>query len=814
MRQKRPHIAPLPVPVINVVAAAMPLPTTISQVILSAENESMMKLLEELRIGQDIHVMAVMSKPGIETMPDRLHEVGVLCSVPAVSIDSTHIVLKGECRVTAAGGGFIKKDEAPDSYFTAIVGRLRDDDEEIYFEASYQQIRADLTKVKRLLRRFHDEAIQQGVLNVAIIAELLDNFENIDFGDRATVDIFVWGVLGSIPELIPEDKQLFLESKGLLGRIGMMIEMLDDQLQMLARHRELDNSGKALSTGKESSEKKDSRNNEDSIFEREDIHPEIKSLWKRFKEIRDFMPEDAQIVVKEDLNKLLSFRNPQANFHEWPLYKNHLDFMLGLPWNTQTGQKTDINLVAQALDEDHYGLKHPKERICDGIAPKILNPEGKGQILCFIGPPGVGKTSLAKSIARALSRKLIRMSVGGIRDEAQIRGHRITYIGSQPGEIVKLIRRCGAKDPVFVIDEVDKIGKHSVSGDPSSALLEVLDPEQNFSFRDHYLNCGFDLSKVMFICTANVADEIHPALKDRMDIIRLPGYLPEEKLEITKRYFVSKWTGEVGLAKNKVQVVFSEEVIQGIIQGYTSEAGVRKLENLIAAILRKIARRYLELRDRGNPFSEFIVTENVVSEFLGPVKVFMDKARPTKIGEAIGLAWTEVGGSILYVQSVMYPSPIGKKVFARTGMQGDVMKEADEVAMTLNRKRFKEANSETSKEWRKSGVHLHIPEGAIPKDGPSAGLTVFASLHSLGLGRSLRPFIAMTGEIDLMENVLPVGGIREKVVAAERAGVKEVILPKANERNLYDVPESTKENLTFHFVETIDEMVEVAFEKQ
>lgn len=813
MSNRRPSIAPSPVPVINVTASAMPLPTALCQVILAEESKSMMRLIKEMREDKAPFVLAVMSRPNMDQVPERFCRVGVLCSAQADS-DSTRVFLKGESRVAAAEP-FDKKDDAPDSYFTATVKRLRDDDEDKFEDASYKQIRADLTKVKHLLQRFHKEAKDQWDFNGGIMEQLLDNFENLDFGDRDAVDKFIWWALAAMPELLQEDKQPFLESDGLFERVGMMIELLKDQLKILARHRELDGSPqKALPEGQKDSEDPENEGSwedSDRIFEAKGVHPDIKRLWKRLKKIRDFLPEEAKALVKEDFERLLSHGGPQGSSAEWTMYKGRLDFFIGLPWNTPTGQNNDINLVARALDEDHFGLKVPKQRICDGIAPKILNPEGKGQILCFVGPPGVGKTSLAKSIARALGRKLVKMSVGGVRDEAMIRGHRVTYIGAQPGEVLKLMRRCGAKDPVFVIDEIDKIGGQSMSGDPSSALLEVLDPEQNFAFKDHYLNCGFDLSKVMFICTANVADDIQPALRDRMDKIRLPGYLPGEKLEIAKRHLISKWMEEVGLTKHDIRVTFPDEIILGLIQGYTNEAGVRGLENFIAAILRKVAREYLGSRDEGQPITEFVITEKRVNEFLGPPKAFKDKARPTKVGEAIGLAWTEIGGSILYIQSVLYPNPIGKKAFARTGMQGDVMKEADEVAMTLVRIFLEDANPSRSKEWRRKGIHLHIPDGAIPKDGPSAGVTAFASLYSLATGKVLRPFLAMTGEVELVGNVLPVGGIREKVVAAERAGIQEVILPKANERNLYDVPDEVKEKLKFHFVETLEEMIEIAF---
>lgn len=507
----------------------------------------------------------------------------------------------------------------------------------------------------------------------------------------------------------------------------------------------------------------------------------------------------------------MAMGSPQGNSYEWSKFMGQLKVLLEVPWVLETKQETDIDNVMKVLDEDHYGLNHIKQSICDNVAPKIINPKGKSHIINFSGAPGVGKTSLGQSIARALNRPFIRISLGGARDVVQIKGHDVTYVGSQPGEIIRSMVRCGYKNPVFMIDEVDKVGGITVSGNIGAALLEVLDPEQNHSFGDLYMDAPYDLSNVMFITTSNVEDNISLPLRDRMEVIRLPGYLEVEKIEITKRHLIPRWLKELGLAQNNVEVFWEEDLISKIIRGYTSEAGVRNLERIIAKILRKICCVYLKSKNEGNSISRFEVTEQKVHEYLGPPKFTKNKARTTKVGEVIGLAWTEIGGSILYVQSETFTRSLDKKAFARTGMQGDVMKEADEVAMTLVKNRIKAQYPKLIKEWIRSGIHLHIPEGAIHKDGPSAGITAFTSLYSLAINQPVKPFMAMTGEIDLKQNVMPVGGIREKVVAAERAGIEEVTLPKENERNLHDVPKEVKDKLQFHFVETIDEVLEIAF---
>ena len=553
-------------------------------------------------------------------------------------------------------------------------------------------------------------------------------------------------------------------------------------------------------------------NNQDSKEQNEDefvkgAHGDIKKRWEKFKVICDSMNEDAKDVIMEDMEKLKSIGSPQGNTWEWPKYMRRIDFILGLPWKEETVQEGDIAKVANVLDEDHYGLIREKDSICDQVAPRILNPNGKGSIICLVGPPGTGKTSLAKSVARALNRKYIRMSLGGVRDEAQIRGHGLTHSGSEPGEILKLMKRCGVKNPLFVIDEIDKLGNMSNSGDPSAAMIEVLDPEQNDSFKDHWVACGFDLSKVLFIATANQEDTIHPALMDRMDTIRLPGYLEVEKVEIANRHLIPRLMKDLGLTQNDVEVVWEDGLISKIIRGYTNEAGVRNIERALAKILKKICREHLNSKNAEKIVAKFNVTEQKVHEYLGPPKFTKNRVNPTKVGEAIGLAWTPVGGDILYVQAETYPRMHDKKSFARTGMQGDVMKESDEVALTLVRNR----HPDLSEKLAGLAIHLHIPEGAIPKDGPSAGITIVSALESQLTGVVLRLNLAMTGEIDLKSRVLAVGGIREKIVAAERAGIEEIIMPKDNERNLHDVPKDVRDKLKFHFVESVNEVLEIAF---
>jgi ATP-dependent Lon protease len=504
--------------------------------------------------------------------------------------------------------------------------------------------------------------------------------------------------------------------------------------------------------------------------------------------------------VREELEKQisrLSQMHPESA--ETAVVRNYLDWMFALPWNKTTKDNLDLKSAKGILDEDHYGLDKVKERILEYLGVRKLSKTIKGPILCFVGPPGVGKTSLGRSISRALGRKFIRISLGGVRDEAEIRGHRRTYVGAMPGRIVQGLRRCGSNNPVFMMDEVDKIGA-DFRGDPSSALLEVLDPEQNFSFRDHYLGVPYDLSKVMFITTANLLDTIQPAFRDRMEVLQLPGYTEEEKLQIALRHLVPKQIKENALDEKLIS--FTKGAVQKIISLYTREAGVRNLEREIASICRKVARKVAE----GKKSLTKITSQNC-EKYLGPPKIFRDQLqKENRVGVATGVAWTAAGGELLFVEATKMK---GKGALTLTGSLGDVMKESAQAALSFARAHIKELGID-GKIFSQNDFHIHIPEGAIPKDGPSAGVTMATSLISICTNRKARWDVAMTGEITLTGNVLPVGGIKEKVLAAQRAGVKNFILPLPNKKDLIDVPKNITKDINFIFVRDINEVLKDA----
>jgi len=529
------------------------------------------------------------------------------------------------------------------------------------------------------------------------------------------------------------------------------------------------------------------------LGETDDRYTEIEELRKKILDAK--MPSDVQKVADKELDRLSKMSTMSA---EYTVSRTYIDWLTELPWSKATEDNLNIKDANGILNEDHYDLERVKKRILEYLAVRKLKSDMKGPILCFVGPPGVGKTSLGKSIARALGRKFMRISLGGIRDEAEIRGHRRTYVGALPGRIVQGIKKAGSNNPVFMLDEVDKIGM-DFRGDPSSALLEVLDPEQNFSFSDHYLEVSFDLSKVMFIATANMLDPVPPALKDRMEVLELPGYTEEEKLMIAKQFLIPKERFEHGL--NEEQIEFDDEGLRVIICSYTREAGVRNLEREIAAICRAVAKDVAEGKTEKQ-----LVTADSIHGFLGPIKYFSEIAERTKYsGVATGLAWTPTGGDILFIESTKMR---GKGNLSLTGQLGDVMKESAQAALSYIRSKAADYNI-IEDFFEKNDIHVHVPQGAIPKDGPSAGITMFVSLVSLLTDKHVRNDVAMTGEITLRGLVLPVGGIKEKVLAAKRAGIKSVILPKFNEKDLEEVPESIKSNMEFKFIEKMDEAVEI-----
>ena len=510
------------------------------------------------------------------------------------------------------------------------------------------------------------------------------------------------------------------------------------------------------------------------------------------------MPDEVRDVASKELDRL--GRMPPAAA-EYTVSRTYLDWLLELPWEVATEDNLDITAAQKTLDDDHYDLEKVKKRIVEYLAVRKLKQDMKGPILCFVGPPGVGKTSLGQSIARTLGRKFIRISLGGVRDEAEIRGHRRTYVGALPGRIVQGLRKAGARNPVFMLDEIDKVGT-DFRGDPSSALLEVLDPEQNHTFSDHYLEVPIDLSQVMFITTANILDTIPPALRDRMEIIELPGYIEEEKLMIAKRYLLPEQLEAHGLTDDLLEL--EDDAILTIIRSYTREAGVRNLEREIAAVCRGVAKEVAAGRQEPTQ-----VGADDLEKFLGPVRFIPElAAREWGPGLATGLAWTPTGGDIIFIEAARMP---GKGSLTLTGQLGEVMKESATAALTYVRAHAAELDI-AEKFFDGSDIHIHVPAGAIPKDGPSAGIAMLVTLASLVSGRQVRRDVAMTGEITLRGDVLPVGGIKEKVLAAHRAGIREVILPYVNEKDMPDIPEPVRDSLQFHLVRAMPEALDLALE--
>ncbi|MDD5557745.1 MAG: endopeptidase La [bacterium] len=535
------------------------------------------------------------------------------------------------------------------------------------------------------------------------------------------------------------------------------------------------------------------------------IQKELGEEDEQSREVREFegriakarMPKEVEETARRELGRFATI-NPAAP--EYTVSKTYLEWLVSLPWAAATEDSLDIRRAKRILDRDHYDLEKVKERILEHLAVRKIKRDTKGPILCFVGPPGVGKTSLGKSIAAAMGRRFIRISLGGVRDEAEIRGHRRTYVGALPGRVIQNIKKCGSRNPVFMIDEVDKIGV-DFRGDPSSALLEVLDPEQNYSFSDHYLEVPFDLSRVMFITTANILEPVPPALRDRMEVLELPGYTEEEKVRIARGYLIPRQLREHGLTAARVR--FGKDAIEGIIRDYTREAGLRNLEREIAAVCRKVAKAVAQGRTR-----PVAVTRASLKSFLGPVRFFPELAeRTSEPGVAIGLAWTATGGEILFIEAKRMR---GKKGLTLTGQLGDVMKESAMAAMSLVRSNARRLGV-AEDFFDKSDVHIHVPAGAIPKDGPSAGAAIAAALVSLLRGQPLDWRVGMTGEITLTGKILPVGGVKEKVLAARRAGLRKVIIPEKNRKDLLEIPAVLRRELSFAYVRDVGQLLRHLF---
>jgi ATP-dependent Lon protease len=647
------------------------------------------------------------------------------------------------------------------------------------------------------------EALQRNVLTLfqQIVAgsptlsdELATVAMNIDEPGRL-VDF----VASSLPSLATPDKQDVLETNDIRVRLDKINQHLAKELevQQLRNKIQSEVQDRVQQTQREYYLREQMKAIQKELGEADEGQRDTDELRQKIEAAG--MPEDVKKEATKELNRLSRMSPMAADF---AVTRNYIEWLAVLPWNKTSGGEVDIVKAKDILDADHYDLKKVKDRILDFLSVRRLKPSMKGPILCFVGPPGVGKTSLGKSIARSLGRKFVRISLGGMHDEAEIRGHRRTYIGALPGQILQGIRRAETKDPVFMLDEIDKVGR-DFRGDPSSALLEALDPEQNSTFRDNYLDVPFDLSNVLFITTANVLDTISEPLRDRMEIIELQGYTEEEKVHIAFRYLIPRQIEENGITTEQIE--FPEEAVRHVIRHYTREAGVRNLERNIGTLCRKQARRIAE----GKP-DKLVITKDVVQEFLGGIKIRVEgeiAERTKRPGVAVGLAWTPAGGDVLFIEANKMK---GKGGFTMTGQIGQVMQESMQAALTWVR-----SNAERlgigSDFFANNDLHIHVPAGAIPKDGPSAGITMATALVSLLTERPLRPHTAMTGEITLSGNVLPVGGIKEKVLAAKRAGVREVILSTENKMNVEeDITPEQLEGVTMHYVTTIDEVLGLA----
>jgi ATP-dependent Lon protease len=593
-----------------------------------------------------------------------------------------------------------------------------------------------------------------------------------------------------------DEKQKILETFNVQTRLDVVIDLIVHRIQVLKLSKEI---GERTQTSVDQRQREyllreQMKTIQKELGEGEDGGAEIEELMQKLDEAG--MPEEVEAHVRKELKRLE--RMPEAST-EYSMARTYVDWLLDVPWKVEAEANIDIGEARRILDEDHFGLEKVKKRILEFLAVRKLNPQGHSPILCFVGPPGVGKTSLGQSIARALGRKFVRVALGGVHDEAEIRGHRRTYVGALPGNIIQAIKKAGSRDCVMMLDEIDKLGQ-GFHGDPSSALLEVLDPEQNSTFRDAYLGVPYDLSRVTFIATANMLDTIPGPLRDRMEVISLPGYTEEEKLQIARKYLVRRQLERNGLAAEKFEI--TDAAVATIIHDYTREAGVRNLERELGAVCRYAAVQIAE----GNR-ETVRVDRDDLQEILGASRFEGEVAQRTSVpGVATGLAWTPVGGDILFIEASRTPGN-GKLIL--TGQLGEVMKESAQAALTLVKSRAESLGIDASG-LDKSDVHVHVPAGAIPKDGPSAGVAMFMALASLLANRAVRSDTAMTGEISLRGLVLPVGGIKEKVLAAMRAGITTVMLPKRNQKDLQDVPEEARQKLTFVLLETVDQAVETA----
>jgi len=731
-----------------------------------------------IRLNRPVGLVLQRDPTQDDPMPVDLHRVGTEANLLryVTSPDgSHHVICQGERRVRII--------EFLDGYpfLVARVERIEEPEESTKeIDARLLNLRNQALEVLQLLPQTPGELVN-AVQNVTSASSLAD-------------------LIASFMDITAQEKQEILETISIERRLERVSQMLEYRLEVLRLSRQISDRTK---------ETMDERQRE--FLLREQLKTiqkelgegdgakaqEIAELRKKIEEAG--MPEEVETHTKKELARLE--RMPEAS-GEYSMARTYLEWLAELPWSVESAKAVDISEARRILDEDHYGLRKIKRRILEYLAIQKLNPKGRSPILCFVGPPGVGKTSLGQSIARATGRKFVRVSLGGTHDEAEIRGHRRTYIGALPGNIIQGIRRAGTRDPVMMLDEIDKLGAGGFHGDPASALLEVLDPEQNSTFRDNYLGVPFDLSHVMFITTANVLDTVPGPLRDRMEIIELTGYTEDEKFEIAKRYLIARQIKANGLTPEQAEIV--DDALHSVIRDYTREAGVRNLEREIGSVLRSVAMKIAE-----GSATHVRVDVDDLHDILGPRRFEGEVSMRTSVpGVATGLAWTPVGGDILFIEAARNP---GKGGLILTGQLGEVMRESAQAALSLVKGRAVGLGIDP-KLFETSDIHIHVPAGAIPKDGPSAGVAMFTALVSLLLQRTVRSDTAMTGEISLRGLVLPVGGIKEKVVAAARAGLKTVILPARNRKDYEEIPETARNGLSFVWAEKVEDVVENALE--
>jgi ATP-dependent Lon protease len=741
---------------------------------LIVTQERLIKLIEAALVAnKKIGIVALKRKEAEEVQPEDLLPIGcgaTILKMVKMPDSSLRLLIQGNARLRL---GEITQREP---FIRAKVVPLRDEGEKSDLQGLLAAVKGIFQKVVEMAPNLPGELaiMAMNIEEPGALADLIASTLNFPFADKQDILETL-----NVKERL-EKANLSLHKELAVLEIGSKIQtQVREGIDKSQREYYLREQLKAI---------------QKELGEKDERTAEIEELRKRLDEAK--LPPEARKEGDRELDRLAKM-SPAAP--EYTVARTYLDWLIELPWSAATPDILDIGQAQRILDQDHFDLEKVKKRILEYLAVRKLKPDMKGPILCFVGPPGTGKTSVGKSIARALGRKFIRMSLGGVRDEAEIRGHRRTYVGALPGRIIQGIRKAGSNNPVFMLDEIDKLGM-DFRGDPSSALLEVLDPEQNYSFSDHYLEVPFDLSQVMFITTANILDPIPSPLRDRMEVLELPGYTEEEKLRIAKGFLVPKQIAAHGLTDQNLR--FADEALRRIVLEYTREAGVRNLEREIANVCRGLAKRVAE----GQQGLVEIAPE-AIPGYLGPQKFFSEVAERTSVpGVATGLAWTPTGGDILFVEASRMK---GRKGFTLTGQLGDVMKESAQAALSFVRMKAKDLKIPENF-FEQSDIHIHVPAGAIPKDGPSAGVTMFTALTSLLTGRPVRSDAAMTGEITLRGLVLPVGGIKEKVLAAKRAGIRVVILPQKNEKDLEEIPEAIKKEMKFHFVQKMDEIIPLA----